>query len=75
MSRAWMRNWFLGYLLGRFRWYQRLSKCHWELWIIDWPVCSAFWLDVDGCYFEGEPPRGLQRGTPYCDNRPARSVS
>jgi len=46
---------------------------HWELWYVDFPVCSDIWHDAKACYFEtGKRPGGLLRGTPTCEQHEAR---
>ena len=49
-------------LFAEFRWYRWLRGGHWERWYIDYPVCSAMWLQQA----HGVRP-GLGQGTPACE--------
>lgn len=54
--------------LWKFRFYRRWWGGHWELWWVDFPVCSEIWHDVKKCTIETKKrPNGLLRGTPVCE--------
>lgn len=58
---------FLG--LSKFRFYRKWWGGHWELWWVDFPVCSEVWHDLNQCSLEAKKrPYGLLRGTPVCED-------
>lgn len=68
--RTFIRSAWLAIFLSEFRWYR---KVHGEKWMrshIDFPVCSACWMDVPDTAdrFYREP---LWRGTPTIEVWPA----
>jgi hypothetical protein len=57
-------------LLGlyKLRVYRKWWGGHWELWRVDFPVCSEIWHDVEECSLETKiRPYGLLRGVPVCE--------
>lgn len=60
--------WLLDYLFDRFRWYRRWCGGHWELWWVDFPVCSEQWHQVRWCSLELGRRPALCRGTPRCED-------
>ncbi len=52
-----------------FRWTRRIVGGHWELWYVDFPVCSYIWHHVERCSKEtGDRPSGLCRGNCECED-------
>lgn len=64
------------FYLHRFRFYRRWWGGHWELWWVECGVYSMIWHDVERCSFETkERPFACLRGTPTCEDYPARDES
>lgn len=64
-----MIAWVLEFFFPYFRWARRLLGGHWELWWVDFPVCSYVWHRVNSCTTEtGKPPSGLCRGGYECED-------
>jgi hypothetical protein len=57
-------------LFSNYSWYRKLYGGHWELWHIDYPVCSIIWCDVKECSKSTGYREPLWRGTPICEHYP-----
>lgn len=54
--------------LYKYQFYRKWWGGHWELWWVDFPICSEIWHDVEKSSTEtGERPYPLLRGTPVCE--------
>ena len=63
------RRWFWRWRLANYQWYRRWYGSVWERWIVDFPVCSTVWHDLEITTQErGERPGALCRGTPIVED-------
>lgn len=62
------RSTFCRAILGDFQWYRRWYGGVWELWWVDYPVCTAVWHDVPEPTGRGPRPTPLCRGTPVVED-------
>lgn len=63
-----MANWIIEYCFDRYQWYRRMVGGHWELWILDFPVCGEMWHQVQDCHLVSGTRPPLARGTPVCES-------
>jgi hypothetical protein len=34
-------------LFSEYRWYRKILGGRWERWVVDWPVCSTMWFEIN----------------------------